>query len=63
MAKKQAASSGDVKARLLVDCHAGKCGAVIQIPPEAAAELVAGGFADINPDAVAYAESQLKVTP
>lgn len=55
MAKKQ--TSDTVKVRILVDCHAGKCGEVLELPAAAAGELVAGGFADANPASVAYAES------
>jgi len=51
--KKQA--SGDVKARVLVDCHLGKVDDVVTL--EAAEIAQCAGLVDADPAAVAYAES------
>jgi hypothetical protein len=57
---KDQAAAKPVKARLLVDCHAGKCNDVIEADPKVIAALVKGGQADDDADAVAYAESLKK---
>ena len=54
MAKKQ--ESGKRKALLLVDSHAGKCGAVVELDAADVAALVAEGLADDNVAAVAAHE-------
>jgi methylmalonyl-CoA mutase cobalamin-binding subunit len=45
-------TSGVVRARLLLDCHAGRAGAVVELPADVAAAAVADGWADTHPDAV-----------
>lgn len=55
MAKAPQKVEGLVKARVLVDCDHGKCGAVIEIEADLAEK--SGDYLDTNPDAVAYAES------
>jgi len=57
MAKKQAAE-GQVKARVLVDCHLGKVDEVVAL--EAAEVAQCAGLVDADPAAVAYAESLKK---
>lgn len=49
-------SSGTLKVLLLVDCVAGKCASVVEIPDDLAAALVAAGEADDNLAAVAAGE-------
>lgn len=57
MAKKQAAE-GQVKARVLVDCHLGKVDEVVTL--EAAEVAQYAGMVDSDAAAVAYAESLKK---
>lgn len=47
--------SSDVKVRVLVDCHLGKCNDVVSI--EATELQSLAGVVDASPEAVAYAES------
>lgn len=54
MAKKKAAE-GQVKARVLVDCHLGKIDEVVTL--EATEVAQCAGLVDADPAAVAYAES------
>lgn len=55
MAKKEAAASGQVKARVLRDCELGKCDDVVLVDADQVESLF--GAVDAHPDAVAYAES------
>lgn len=48
-------ASGVVRARILLDCPAGRAGAVVELPADVAAAAVADGWADTNPAAVAAA--------
>lgn len=57
MAKKQAADSAQVEARVLVASVWGKPDAVVLLSKEEAEAGVAAGELDIHPDAVAYAKS------
>ena len=54
MAKKDA-TTGTVKARVLLDCDLGKCNEVVEISSDRLAELA--GVVDADSGAVAYAES------
>lgn len=57
MAKKQAADSAQVEARVLVASVWGKPDAVVLLSKEDADAGVAAGELDTHPDAVAYAKS------
>lgn len=57
MAKKQAADSAQVEARVLVASVWGKPDAVVLLSKEEADAGVAAGELDTHPDAVAYAKS------
>jgi hypothetical protein len=56
MAKKQAAETGEVKARVLVDCSHGKVNDVVTFRSATEAQA-AGPEVDTDPAAVEYAES------
>lgn len=53
MAKKK---EGKAKVFLLVDCWAGKCGAVVELDAAEVASLVADGAGDDHQDAIAAHE-------
>lgn len=57
MAKKQAAESAQVEARVLVASVWGKPDAVVSLSKEEADAGVAAGELDTHPDAVAYAKA------
>ena len=57
MAKAKPAAEGEVKVRILTACEHGKANDVVVLSAEQAASAEAGGIADSNPAAVAYAES------
>lgn len=58
MAKDPKAAEGQVKVRVLVECDHGKCNDVTMIEVAQVDTLV--GLVDVDPAAVAYAESLAK---
>lgn len=56
MAKKKDAPEGRRKVFLLVDCWAGKCGAVVELESAEVESLVANGEGDDNAAAIAAHE-------
>ena len=57
MARAKKAEGGKVAVRVLVDCHLGRCGSVVELDQDEADRAVAESLVDDNPDAVAYALS------